>query len=537
MAACAGGDKNEGKGIVDDSAPPSIPTEAGKADGAATKVVAISVASAHPYTNNLDKVFPVALSVLPSCAHRARLHFKVLRTEASYDFVTVEPTGGATQSFDGTKDNTWTAWFDIAGPAAHVNVRLATDASVTRQGFEIDAVEWDGGAICTTIAWPACGAGTVDVNPPPAVCGCPSQPKCDAIGDIAIRHELANGRNRTANSTAGDVLSETHPGPTDAAQTTVIGKVDRDRLAALVRHAATSGLASYTHPIATGAVGDTFTITAPNYTVSFVAAQGSHATAVAALIAEFDALARCDDGGGSTCDSGFACDAGACLAQATCTCTADANPVCGVNGHTYGNACEAGCASAPVAHPGACGIAGDACGTLFGLVCTDDGAKCRFGVSKFDYPFPDAGGVCVGKTYCDAPTDCTALPHPAVLGSWACNVNACAWQAGAQWQAVTDGAFATAHPYASSTSVWKELYLPATAQAMRLNVASFDLEAGYDFLEVWSWTNNAWVLDHRYTGTTGPAKTEEFAGRYHYLRFVSDSSVNNAGFALTSDWR
>ena len=73
---------------------------------------------------------------------------------------------------------------------------------------------------------------------------------------------------------------------------------------------------------------------------------------------------------------------------------------------------------------------------------------------------------------------------------------------------------------------------------MRLITAGvFDLEANYDFLEVWSWINGAWKQVKRYTGTTGPALTDEFPGRYHYLRFVSDSSVNKTGFRVDAQYR
>lgn len=539
-AACAT-DKEDAKGVVDESQPPSVPSELGKAD-ASSKEIAVNVESVHPYTNNLNKVYSVPYTSLPSCANQIRVHFKVLRTEATYDFLTVEPAGGAApQSFDGDKDNTWTAWFPKSGLG--VNVRLESDGSVTRHGFEVDKYEWSGAAICPAIAYPACSAGTVDVTPPTAVCGCPVARVCAANTTVRIDHRRAQGHNRTAHTVTGNVASETHPGPTDAPVTTQIGTLDQTKVNALVKRASDLGLLhgpGYTRSNPATIATETMVIKAGTKTVTFVAGEGSQDAAVAQLIADFEALFTCGTPtGGLTCGDSFSCDAGSatCVEAQTCSCPALDQPVCSESSTTFANACEAACAGVTVVHQGVCGDPGDQCGTIRGLSCLADN-RCRFGASQFSYPFPDAGGRCVVKNYCDAPADCTALPHPAVLGAWACNANACAWAAGVPWKTVTSGVFETAHPYASSTSVWKELSLPAGAQSLRLTTdAGFSLEANYDFLEVWSWVNGAWKMDKRFTGTTGPATTDEFAGQYHYLRFVSDSSINKAGFKVTAEWR
>jgi hypothetical protein len=111
-------------------------------------------------------------------------------------------------------------------------------------------------------------------------------------------------------------------------------------------------------------------------------------------------------------------------------------------------------------------------------------------------------------------------------------------ECGPRWYEVVGGAFVTAHPYANSTSVWKEITLPAEAQSMRLvTTGTFELESGYDYLEVWTWQGGQWVRVARYTGTTGPSASTELSGRYHYLRFVSDSSVTKHGFELRAEWK
>ena len=185
-------------------------------------------------------------------------------------------------------------------------------------------------------------------------------------------------------------------------------------------------------------------------------------------------------------------------------------PVCGTNGHTYGNACDAGCANVTVAHNGECGIAGDSCGTLFGLSCQDD-YKCRFGVSEFTYPFPDAGGTCVARELLRCAGRLQRLVAPAVLGAWQCNQNACAWVAGRSGRAVTDGHFETR----TRTRTARACGSSSTCRPKRRRCASrvaFKTEAKYDKLEVWTWKNNDWVLKATFTGSTGPALTQEFPG-------------------------
>ncbi len=210
--------------------------------------------------------------------------------------------------------------------------------------------------------------------------------------------------------------------------------------------------------------------------------------------------------------------------------------MCGTNGKTYSNGCAAGCANVAVSHDGECGITGDSCGTIMGLTCQDP-YKCRFAPSTYEYPYPDAGGACVADTYCDAPADCTGLPHIAVPGTWACNSNACAWQAGPSWTAHSGFRLATPHPYGNNLNTWTAINLPAGAAKLRLiKNGNFELESGYDKLEVWAWRSGAWVKVKTYSGTAGPALADEFAGQYFYLHLVSDSSVTKYGFDVTAEY-
>ncbi len=127
-------------------------------------------------------------------------------------------------------------------------------------------------------------------------------------------------------------------------------------------------------------------------------------------------------------------------------------------------------------------------------------------------------------------------PHPAVLGQWTCPNHVCTYQAGPPpWKPLAR--FETAHPYGNNVAQWHQLSLEAPGTLRLSMIGVFSLEANYDFLEVWSWQNNAWVRVKRYTGLVGPAVSETFTGQYFYLKFVSDASVTKEGFNILPEWR
>ena len=533
---CTAGDKDRVKGEVDQSLPPGTPgpTGTGKADSA-TDMVALSAESPHPYTNNLSLDVPIALQgVVPSCATRARLHFSVLRVENGYDYVTITSTGDAhSQRLTGQNDDSFSDWFDL-GAGQAMNVNLASDYSITDHGFEIDSVQYEANPICPTIAWPPCAAGEIDITPPTGVCGCPRQPVCVSVDDVEIQHQLFRGFNNHGEVVSGTDAFTTAPGPGDGIVRTQVGTVDRDAVRSFVQSAASAGLLASPGYDSTGPDwNDYFRVRAGATEVVFRAPQGQHTVEVARAVDDFQALFACDTGA-TTCDSGYTCTDGACVEDAGCICTEQYEPVCGVDNHTYGNACKAGCAGMDVRHLGECGTDGDMCGGFGGFLCAD-GFKCQY-PGGGNAPYPDAAGTCKAEDYCDIPADCANLTHPAQAGQWECNANTCEWAAGSAWVAVAGWSFATTHPYTNDASAWKQLYLPEGATQMRLVTGAFELEDGYDFLEVWTW-DGGWKRIDRFTGTTGPGDDDVYAGRYFYLHFVSDYSVTKRGFDVTAEYQ
>jgi hypothetical protein len=82
-------------------------------------------------------------------------------------------------------------------------------------------------------------------------------------------------------------------------------------------------------------------------------------------------------------------------------------PVCGCDGHTYGNACDAAAAGVDAARDGACGRGeGETCGGIANLQC-DPGLRCDYS-ANVGCGIADMGGVCVP----DAPVVCPLLFRP-----------------------------------------------------------------------------------------------------------------------------
>src|SRR5688572_22978834 len=192
FTGCALDEKDEPlKGEVDEDPPMGSPFDGvaiGKADGS-QQIVPYRVESIHPYTNNMSKTYTLDFaSVLPSCAKQVKLHFSMLRTEANYDFVrVVNGQGTQVASFTGTQDNTWTDWVALSD-TKRMSLRLVTDYSIVRDGFIVDAVEWQGHIMCPAPPEILCGPGSIDLRRPAPACGCPEISHCTPYNTVVITH-------------------------------------------------------------------------------------------------------------------------------------------------------------------------------------------------------------------------------------------------------------------------------------------------------------------------------------------------------------
>ncbi|MBA3464783.1 MAG: hypothetical protein H0T46_32920 [Deltaproteobacteria bacterium] len=422
-----------------------------------------------------------------------------------------------------------------------MSVKLTSDGSVTRDGFRIDSIEWQGAVPCAAAPEYNCGTTGVDLRRPAPACGCREISHCSPLSGITVTHSVGGGFTGevTGKKLVGLNLSTTRFTPAGGETTEPAGTVDATKLRAFLNRIATYDVLYGPGRAESANWTECFSVTTDQESVSYCAQQGDHTAAVTAAITEFNALSTCGTGGGTTCGAGKFCDANGECADQGCVCPAIYQPVCGTNGKTYSNGCAAGCANASVAHTGECGITGDPCGTPAGLACLD-GYKCKYANGALTAPHADAAGTCVAQNYCNVPADCNGLPHIAVPGQWTCPNNTCTWQTGpAPWNQVAGFRFETAHPYANNVAQWSNMItLPSGATKLRVITAGvFALETNYDFLEVWTWNGTAWTRTKRYTGLAGPSANDEFAGKYFYLKFVSDSSVTREGFNVIAEYK
>lgn len=98
-----------------------------------------------------------------------------------------------------------------------------------------------------------------------------------------------------------------------------------------------------------------------------------------------------------------------------------------------------------------------------------------------------------------------------------------------EWVSVDlDEVFESSHPYEDNTSVTRE-YSVEGAKYMRLKVREYDLESGYDFLEV---ANANGLVIEKISGKGSDYASDYIEGDSMSVTFSSDSSINAWGFLI-----
>lgn len=97
------------------------------------------VESSHPYSNNFDYTW----TITKAGASQIRVHFTKIDVERNYDYVYVNDYANAQlHKLTGLySSGGWSAW----SYGESIKVRLDTDYSVTKWGFAIDQIEYEGG--------------------------------------------------------------------------------------------------------------------------------------------------------------------------------------------------------------------------------------------------------------------------------------------------------------------------------------------------------------------------------------------------------
>jgi len=88
--------------------------------------------------------------------------------------------------------------------------------------------------------------------------------------------------------------------------------------------------------------------------------------------------------------------------------------------------------------------------------------------------------------------------------------------------------FESAHPYADGQTLSREIHVEG-ARFIRVKVARYDLEAGYDFMKI---RNQARAEIESFSGVGTAYVTDYMEGDTAVVEFTSDSSVNKWGFLI-----
>ena len=91
-----------------------------------------------------------------------------------------------------------------------------------------------------------------------------------------------------------------------------------------------------------------------------------------------------------------------------------------------------------------------------------------------------------------------------------------------------DKAFESAHPYKENSKI-KSVFRFSGAKYIRVKVAKFDLESGYDYVRI---ANGAGTTLEKVSGTGINYTTDYVEGDTVELNFISDRSINKWGYKI-----
>lgn len=239
-------------------------------------------------------------------------------------------------------------------------------------------------------------------------------------------------------------------------------------------------------------------------------------------------------GSDDQCQQGLTCKENQCAPEEQgCFCPQVYQPVCGVDGVTYGNGCMAGCAQVGTQHDGECGIDGDLCGGTASLTC-QPGFGCRYTNGLWTGQTPEETGICRPLGWCEEPINCGHTVRLSCPATWYCEQNVCRFECNEPPPAVWERewvTFESAHPYANNTRVGWTATGDEGTLGVRFVLSSLDTEQDYDFVTVY---DEGWNEVARYSGQLGALTTAEVPGRVAHLVFTSDASITAAGFVGTA---